>query len=558
MTTSAVEVPLRRPVSATAAWWLGLGTLLLAEGLFISLSFDAISLSRERDVWFAPYLAESGRIAQGLVAGAALFVVIGGRSVLDVLRPGVERGRHDARWAHRMVAAVAQVLSYLVVLALTHRLFTTDLGRSPWSGWLALGWAVSGMLVLVFWGVAALPVDLWRDLLARCRWQVLASLVLGTLTAWGSRQLAAGLWTERFGGWTFEAVRLVLGPFLSDLASAPVGRRFQSGTFEVTIGTECSGLEGIGLVWAFLAVYLTWWRRGLRFPRVLLLVPVATLLIWLLNVARIATLVAIGRWWSAEVAVGGFHSQAGWLAFNAVAFAIVWCSQYVPWFRKEAASVDRPVAREGNPATPYLAPFLALVLATMVTTALTPSGGLDRLYPARVVAVALAFWWGKSWLSGLRWTWSWSAVTIGVLVFIPWVLFEPVTSRSGGEQLRASVAALPWPWALVWVAFRTIGSSVTVPLAEELAFRGFLLRRLVSADFRGVAPRHFTVLSFVLSSVLFGALHGRWAAGALAGMAYAIALYRRGELTDGVIAHAVTNALIAAAVLIQGHWSLWT
>jgi CAAX prenyl protease-like protein len=95
-----------------------------------------------------------------------------------------------------------------------------------------------------------------------------------------------------------------------------------------------------------------------------------------------------------------------------------------------------------------------------------------------------------------------------------------------------------------------------VPIAEELAFRGYLLRRLVSPDFDKLGPR-FTWLSFLLSSFLFGALHGRWLAGTVAGMFYAWAMYRRGRVGDAIIAHATTNALIAADVLILGSWNHW-
>jgi CAAX prenyl protease-like protein len=98
---------------------------------------------------------------------------------------------------------------------------------------------------------------------------------------------------------------------------------------------------------------------------------------------------------------------------------------------------------------------------------------------------------------------------------------------------------------------------VTVPMAEELAIRGYLLRKLISPDFELVDPRRFTWLSFLLSSILFGAMHQRWFAGALAGMAFALALYRRGRLSDAIIAHAAGNAFIAAFVLISGNWSLW-
>jgi len=84
-----------------------------------------------------------------------------------------------------------------------------------------------------------------------------------------------------------------------------------------------------------------------------------------------------------------------------------------------------------------------------------------------------------------------------------------------------------------------------------------LLRRLISANFDDLSAVRFTWLPFVVSSVLFGALHGRWLAGTVAGMCYAWAMSRRGRVEDPILAHAITNALIAAAVLILGHWELW-
>jgi CAAX prenyl protease-like protein len=124
--------------------------------------------------------------------------------------------------------------------------------------------------------------------------------------------------------------------------------------------------------------------------------------------------------------------------------------------------------------------------------------------------------------------------------------------------LGSDLAALS-PWAAAaWLMIRVFGSVVTVPLVEELAFRGYLTRRLIAADFWRVRPGQFTWLSFLLSSVLFGVLHGRWLAGTLAGMLYALSYYRRGQLADAVLAHALTNALIAAYVLISGDWALWS
>jgi membrane protease YdiL (CAAX protease family) len=52
-------------------------------------------------------------------------------------------------------------------------------------------------------------------------------------------------------------------------------------------------------------------------------------------------------------------------------------------------------------------------------------------------------------------------------------------------------------------------------------------------------------------------MHGHWLAGTIAGMLYAVAMYRRGRLGDAIVAHAVTNLLIAVRVITTGDWSRW-
>jgi hypothetical protein len=41
-------------------------------------------------------------------------------------------------------------------------------------------------------------------------------------------------------------------------------------------------------------------------------------------------------------------------------------------------------------------------------------------------------------------------------------------------------------------------------------------------------------------------------------MAYALACYRRGKLTDAIVAHALTNLLITLSVLATGDWYAWS
>jgi CAAX prenyl protease-like protein len=97
-----------------------------------------------------------------------------------------------------------------------------------------------------------------------------------------------------------------------------------------------------------------------------------------------------------------------------------------------------------------------------------------------------------------------------------------------------------------------------VPIAEELAFRGYLLRRLIRPDFDEVPFSQITVLSIILSSAAFGLMHGQhWIAGIVAGLAYALVLKWRGRIGDAVAAHAISNLMLAAWVLARGDWARW-
>ena len=120
----------------------------------------------------------------------------------------------------------------------------------------------------------------------------------------------------------------------------------------------------------------------------------------------------------------------------------------------------------------------------------------------------------------------------------------PIESRCQLLQ-RRSISTRPRDW------------TYRLHRIQGLAFRGSLLRRLISANFDDLSTRRFTWLSFVVSSVLFGALHGRWLAGTVAGLCSAWAMYRRSRVEDAIIAHPITNALIAADVLSMGNWGLW-
>jgi exosortase E/protease (VPEID-CTERM system) len=416
-----------------------------------------------------------------------------------------------------------------------------------------VAWAALLSLTLICWGLAAFPARFWLRVVGRGWPTLLAGFAVGLAAVVAARG-ADELWRP-LGKWTLWIVQRLLALLPAEPVIRPEEMLVGTDRFVIEIAPGCSGYQGIGLIWVFLGVYFWLFRHYLRFPQALLLLPVGTALVWLLNALRIFLLVVIGSWISPQLALGGFHSQAGWLVFNAVALGLVAAAHRMRFFAKVARS--RESANASSPAKAYLLPLLVLVATIMVTGAF--SEGFDYLYPLRVVAVAATLWFLRREYAGCRWSWSWTPLLIGAVVFVLWLLLEPAPTAANEEsEFARALGRLPSGWAGAWLGFRVIGSTIMAPVAEELAFRGYLTRRLIALDVENVPPGSFTWGSFLISSALFGAIHDRWAAGFLAGMLYALALYRRGKLADAVVAHACTNTLLTAYVLATGNWYSWS
>ncbi len=112
---------------------------------------------------------------------------------------------------------------------------------------------------------------------------------------------------------------------------------------------------------------------------------------------------------------------------------------------------------------------------------------------------------------------------------------------------------------LVLIGLRCFQAIILVPIAEELFWRGFLLRWLVDKEFENVAFGTYTASSFWICAVLFGSEHGAlWDVGLLAGILYNWWAFRTRNLADCILAHAVTNAALCAFVLAANRWEYWS
>jgi CAAX prenyl protease-like protein len=221
------------------------------------------------------------------------------------------------------------------------------------------------------------------------------------------------------------------------------------------------------------------------------------------------------------------------------------------------ASERLETERGESPATgAYLVPFLAILAASFVSKA--ASGYFEWLYPLRFVAAAIAIWSSRHELRKLNWRCGWFAPAAGLAVFLVWIAPVWWTHQRSDSPLGSALAALSPSARMAWIAFRVAAAVITVPIAEELAFRGYLARRLVSRRFDAVPFTRLTALSVGLSSAAFGLMHGQhWLAGILAGLVYAGVLRLRGRIGDAVVAHAISNLLLAVWVLFLGDWAQW-
>jgi exosortase E/protease (VPEID-CTERM system) len=299
-------------------------------------------------------------------------------------------------------------------------------------------------------------------------------------------------------------------------------------------------------------------RKECHFPRSFVLLPLGVTLIFLLNAVRIAALILIGSAGAQQIALGGFHSQAGWISFCAVGVGFCFVTQRVPWFTTRQQNQESVAIASHNPTAAYLLPFLTILAAGMIATAVKGTGSLEWLYPLRFFVGLGMLWVFRRSYSSLNWKCDWLAPLIGVIVFVTWIGIDRFSNPTAADDVSAALMGYSAAARTTWITFRVLAAVVTVPLAEELAFRGFLMRRLISDDFESVSLRRFSWFALLASSLAFGLLHGGyWVGGSIAGILFGLVMIRRGRIEDAVVAHATANALLATHVLTYNKWHLW-
>lgn len=530
--------PCRHGDAALLRWALP-AALIVAESVTLTVLVDLPSSGSA-----LPLVRVVKLLVPVLIGGGAAGLLLARRGLRSVLEDAAKALPPWRPWP----ALAAHLAAFAATAALSYHLMRD--GAPPLAAGTMVAWlACAG-------GTAALALSSAAPLgrmirLVTVNWRVpLLALALGLL-AWWVAALAEGLWGGLRAG-TLLSVAWLLRCVGDDVTVDPAESLIGFRGFEVLVGAPCSGVDGLGLVLLFQALWISLARARLRLPRALLLLPFGAVAALAANVLRITALILLGGEGEAELAMGGFHSKLGWILFIAIALGSVALAERTPWLRRSNAPT---AGNEGVPAgaAAHVAPLVAALTAALVSS-MWSGDGFDRWYGARIaVALAMLLLVRRS-LPRPALGLSWVPVLLAAGVCAIWIAW----AGGDGRTAAGNLARLgPWErWT--WIAVRVAGSCLVIPLVEELAFRGFLLPWLVSPSFDSLPSRAWPWPAVVVSSLAFGALHQQFLVATVAGLAFAAARLHRGRLGDAVLAHALCNAGVAGAVLIGGRWELWS
>jgi CAAX protease family protein len=218
----------------------------------------------------------------------------------------------------------------------------------------------------------------------------------------------------------------------------------------------------------------------------------------------------------------------------------------------------------GHGTAAYVAPFAVFVALLAVRRLADIPPELFAAVRLVLVAAALAVFSRRviAWRPLL----PAASILLGAVVFLLWIgpdalwpgyrdfwLFHNPLTGSAVSSWPARLRHTGW-----FLAIRFVETAVLVPVLEELFWRGWLMRWVIRPDFEKVPLGQYAPFSFWLVAVLFASEHGPyWEVGLIAGVAYNWWMVRTRSLADCIVAHGVTNALLAACVVIFDKWNFW-
>lgn len=207
-------------------------------------------------------------------------------------------------------------------------------------------------------------------------------------------------------------------------------------------------------------------------------------------------------------------------------------------------------------AAPFVI-FLGLTFFQLAPGEATPYWA----YLGKTLVGGFLIWLTLPLVRELKWRMGWEGIVGGVAVFGLWVGLEgryPVFQESGTAWNPFAVFGAGSMSAWAFIGVRIAGSTLLVPMLEEVFYRSFLYRWIADPDFEKVDLGEFRWRPFLVASAVFGLAHREWLAGMLTGALLQWLALRRRDLGDALTAHAVANLLLGIWVVWRGQWIFWS
>ena len=210
-------------------------------------------------------------------------------------------------------------------------------------------------------------------------------------------------------------------------------------------------------------------------------------------------------------------------------------------------------------AAAFIVPFVVF-MAFLKVGALGVDLRVELILRLVAPALAIAYYWKAFPSLSVQRPITSCLVGLGVLVL--WVAPELLWPGYRSHWLfqnalfgRLSAQPLANP---IDLALRSLRAIVVVPIVEELFWRGWLMRWLIKDEFDTIPVGSYRTTSFLLTAVLFASVHGAyWEVGLLTGLIYNWWAVRTRSLGDLMLVHGVTNAALAAFVIVTHRWEFW-
>jgi CAAX prenyl protease-like protein len=226
-----------------------------------------------------------------------------------------------------------------------------------------------------------------------------------------------------------------------------------------------------------------------------------------------------------------------------------------------------------SPVQSRVVPFVVFLVLTSFQGSFGDAGRY-WVYLAKTLVGAWMLWELRGVVVEMKWSFSGEAVAVGVGVFVMWVGIDPFVPGQDALMFKFGFGPDPakeppkiWnPFDLYgagslmgwfFVVVRTVGSSVVVPPLEEVFYRSFLYRYLISPEFERIPLNRVHGAALLLGAVLFAFTHQQWLAAILCSLAYQGLVLRKNRLGDAMTAHAITNFLLAIWVVARSAWQFW-